>query len=521
MEQRYSQIEKEALGIVLACEKFKDYVLGKHISIETDHKPLVPLFSKTDLANLPPRILRFRLKLSRFIYDIGHVPGKLLFTADTLSRAPTTRVATNREDVAMEVFVQAVVASLPASQSRLEEYRQGQQNDDVCSQAIIYCQSEWPNRGEVSKELMQYWTVRTELSYVDGLLLYRNRIVVPKKLQRETLQKIHSGHQGIVKCHERVLTSVWWPGVLQQLEDFIKTCPECLQTASLTREPLLQTPLPNHPWERVGADLYQFKGSVYLVVVDYFSRYIEIQRMTSTTASNVITALKAIFARHGIPVVLMSDNGPQFNCKEMKEFAEAYNFKHVTSSPLYPQSNGLAERSVRTVKELLRNAEDIYLALLAYRATPLPWCHLSPTELLMGRRVRTNVPQIAQQFVPEWPYLEQFKAADKRYKKNQKEAYDTRRRVQSLPELDDDLPVWVNMQNGQVPGTIVRQANTPRSYHVNVPSGQVRRNRRDLRPRLQPSPDNTGDQQPPGDPPDGIRTRSRTGTAIRPPDRLT
>ena len=177
----------------------------------------------------------------------------------------------------------------------------------------------------------------------------------------------------------------------------------------------------------------------------------------------------------------------------MEDFTEAYNFKHVTSSPLYPQSNGLAERSVRTVKELLRNAEDIYLALLAYRATPLLWCHLSPTELLMGRRVRTNVPQIAQQFVPEWPYLEQFKAADKRYKKNQKEAYDTRRRVRSLPELDDDLPVWVNMQNGQVPGTIVCQANTPRSYHVNVPSGQVRHNRRDLRPRLQPSPDNAGD----------------------------
>ena len=153
---------------------------------------------------------------------------------------------------------------------------------------------------------------------------------------------------------------------------------------------------------------------------------------------------------------------------------------NFTSSPLYPQSNSLAERSVRTVKELLRDAEDINLALLAYRATPLLWCHISPTELLMGRRVRTNVPHIAQQFVPEWPYLEQFKAADKKYKKNQKDVYDTRRRVQSLPELDDDLPVWMNMQNGHVPGTIVRQANTPHSYHVNVPSGKVMRNRRDL-----------------------------------------
>ena len=139
----------------------------------------------------------------------------------------------------------------------------------------------------------------------------------------------------------------------------------------------------------------------------------------------------------------------------------------------------------------------------------------------MGCRVRTNVPQIAQQFVPEWPYLEQFKAADKRYNKNQKKAYDTRRRVQSLPELDDDLPVWVNMQNGQIPGTIVRQANTPHLYHVNVPSGQVRHNQRDLRPCLQLSPDNAGNQQSPGDPPDGIRTRSCMGVTIHPPDRLT
>ena len=143
MEQRYSQIEKEALGIVLACEKFKDYVLGKHISIETDHKPLVPLFSKTDL---PPRILRFRLKLSRFIYDI--VMSLESYCLQVIRYLEHLLLMLQPiEDVSMKVFVQAVVASLPASQSRLEEYRQDQQNDDVCSQAIIYCQSEWPNRG--------------------------------------------------------------------------------------------------------------------------------------------------------------------------------------------------------------------------------------------------------------------------------------------------------------------------------------------------------------------------------------
>ena len=87
-KRRYSQIEKEALALVWACEKFGDYVIGKDITLETDHKPLVPLLGKTNLDCLPPRVLRFRIRLMRFSYTISHVPGKQLYTADTLSRAP-------------------------------------------------------------------------------------------------------------------------------------------------------------------------------------------------------------------------------------------------------------------------------------------------------------------------------------------------------------------------------------------------------------------------------------------------
>ena len=165
-EQRYSQIEKEALGIVWACEKFKDYVLGKHIDLETDHKPLVPLLSTASLANLPPRILRFRLRLSQFLYDISHVPGKLLCTADALSRATTTHVPRDKEEVEMETFVQAIVSSLPASTARLG-YSKSQEEDSICSQIIKFCQSEWPKKAEISTELQPYCIVCTELSYVD------------------------------------------------------------------------------------------------------------------------------------------------------------------------------------------------------------------------------------------------------------------------------------------------------------------------------------------------------------------
>ena len=115
----------------------------------------------------------------------------------------------------------------------------------------------------------------------------------------------------------------------------------------------------------------------------------------------------------------MSDNGPQFACSKMEDSGAQYKFTHITSSPLYPQSNGLAERSVKTVKGLLRDAEDAYLALLAYRATPLPWCHLSPAELLMGCKIRTVVPQTKEQFKPNWPYLEEFEKTEKLYKQKQ------------------------------------------------------------------------------------------------------
>lgn len=120
------------------------------------------------------------------------------------------------------------------------------------------------------------------------------------------------------------------------------------------------------------------------MVVDYFSRYMEVQMLTTTTSTAVISILKSLFARHGIPSILVSDNGPQYSSKEMQEFAALYGFQHVTSSPHHPQSNGMAERAVKTAKNLLEKSADPHMALLSYRTTPLPWCGRSPAELLMG-----------------------------------------------------------------------------------------------------------------------------------------
>ena len=196
-KKRYSQIEKEALALVWACEKFSNYVIGKAIFLETNHKPLVLLLGKTNLDCLPPRVLHFRVRLMCFDYIISHVPGKHLYTADTFSCAPVASpdAITCQESAQTELFIQAITSNLPGSIDRLREYRAAQEQDSTCSQFIAFW---WPNKDQLTGDLLRYWRVRGELSLQDDLHLRDYGIVVPRSLQQETLHKIHSGHQGIL-----------------------------------------------------------------------------------------------------------------------------------------------------------------------------------------------------------------------------------------------------------------------------------------------------------------------------------
>ena len=155
----------------------------------------------------------------------------------------------------------------------------------------------------------------------------------------------------------------------------------------------------------IGSDLFQVKNDHYLFTADCFSRYPEVIKLTSTTSAAVIVTLNRQFARFGIPEIVRSDNGPQYDSAEFADFAKQYGFTHQTSSPRFPQSNGFVERMVKTVKKLLQQSDDPCLALLTFHSTPLPWCNLNPTELLMGRRLRTRLPKIPQHLKPTWSYL--------------------------------------------------------------------------------------------------------------------
>ena len=218
-----------------------------------------------------------------------------------------------------------------------------------------------------------------------------------------------------------------------------------------------------------------------MVVTDYFSRYIELVHLTETTSDALINRLKGIFARWGVPEKVISDNGPQYSSRAFSEFANKYGFEHVTSSPRYPQSNGLAERSVRTVKEML-GQEDPILALMIYRATPIEATGVSPAELMVGRPIRTTMPSLPRNMVPTAVTHDDVRQRDARYKERTADRYN--KGARPLPPLNPGDQVRVRDEVEKTwsePLTVAGEANGPRSYIIERQEGQrYRRNRRQL-----------------------------------------
>ena len=152
----------------------------------------------------------------------------------------------------------------------------------------------------------------------------------------------------------------------------------------------------SRPWSKVAADIFKLGPQQFLILVDYWSSYFEVQELKQIKLISVIHTRKVQFARHGIREVLVTDNGTQFSSSKFAKFAETWRFEHKTSSPRYPQLNGKVENAVKVCKALLKKAradnKDPLLAFLDWRNTPSEGLGTSPVQRLMGRKTRTLFP---------------------------------------------------------------------------------------------------------------------------------
>ena len=458
---------------------------------------MVAVFDTKKLDEITPKLLRMRLRLIRYSYDIRYIPGKQLGAAAILSRRPLLQYKDD-DDLEEHItpYVKGVTTGLPASDERLCQIILKQQNDLICQKLIEYSKTGWPTRKRTPLDLQEYWQHQGEIALSEGILLKVSRILIPGAVRRDILRKLHDGHQGITKCRARARESVWWSGLSRNIETLIMECSQCIQESGNHHESLMPAEFPERPWQKVTMDLFHLSDKWFLLVTDCYSRYPEVAALSSLRETEVITHLKSVFARHGTSEIVYSDNGTHFGpmlTSKFAQFAKKWEFRHVTTSPRFPQSNGFVEAAVKIIKRSLKKSDDAYKALQNYRATPTP-NGFSPAELLTGRRIRTAVPIIRVKLDPQIPDVKLIREREEKRRDVQKSNYDRHHGVRELTELEPGDSVWI--VDRRVSGTIVRRDSTSRSYIVPTGTRELRRNRFHLIPLAKEPEDDDEDIWP-------------------------
>ena len=400
-EKNYSQIDREALAIIYGIKKFHYYLYGRKFVLFSDNQPLCHILgSRKGLPSLAAaRILRWAIELAGYTYEVQHRPGHKNGCADALSRLPLRKEETNVEIIkwtreASECN-EATLAALPVTSKQISRYTL---KDPVLSKVTHCVRTGWP--ATVEESLNNFHNKRNEITIEDGCLLWGNRVIVPDELRAKLMEELHEGHQGIVKMKSLARMHFWWPLIDKQIEDMVRKCAVCQQNAD--NPPKLSHnswAWPDRPWRRIHIDFAQFEGDYYFVVVDAYSKWPEVVMMNQgTNAERTIEALRGIFSRQGLCEEIVADNGPPFPSKELQEFLQRNGIKSIFSAPFHPSSNGEAERFVKTLKRGLKKSKGKYSKfhrlhefLLVYRSTPHTLTGQTPSEMLMGRRIRTRL----------------------------------------------------------------------------------------------------------------------------------
>lgn len=401
-ERNYSQIEKEALAIIYGIRKFHQYLYGRRFTLITDHKPLTFILGpKKGIPVLATsRLQRWAIQLSSYQFDIKYRSTTKNGNADTLSRFPIDTDDDAELDYGAAKVNKLQLSKLPITASQIA---MATKNDILLSRVMYFVKNGWPCE-KPENELLPFYRVRDELTVEEGCLLRGIRVIVPDRYRDDILNELHGNHPGMVRMKALARMYVWWPNLDTDVETRVAKCESCRK--QLPNMPQSRTNpwlWPNKPWQRVHIDYAgPFLNEMFLVVVDAHSKWLDVVRMSSTSAESTINALRYMFSAYGLPKEVVSDNGPQFVAAEFELFLKNNGIRHIKSAPYHPSSNGEAERAVRTFKTGMKTLEDeegtfnqkLATFLLSYRTTPHTLTKVTPSELFMGRKLRTRLDSI-------------------------------------------------------------------------------------------------------------------------------
>ncbi|UYV64000.1 K02A2.6-like [Cordylochernes scorpioides] len=400
-ERRYAVIDKEALAVIFGVSKFAQYLLGRKFKILTDHKPLVGIFNpkKPIPQVLSPRMLRWCLTLAAYTYSIEYKPGKVNCNADALSRLPLNECPSVVPNPSEVFFIESEHAAINSS-----EVAKLTNKDPILSKVKFWAMNGWPER-KVDDKFRDFVSKSSEISVHKDCLLWGSRVIIPERLRKDILNLLHDTHIGIVGTKALARGLCWWPKMDGDIERMISSCAVCL---SCSHDPpktdVYPWIWPSRPWSRLHIDhAGPFQGKLLLVVVDAYSKWIEAKIVSTTSTETTINCLKEIFATHGLPDVIVSDNGTSFTSELFRTFLKRNGVRHILCAPYHAASNGQVERAIQTLKNLLRKNSSgnwttrLSRSLLSMRIAINSTTQKSPAQLLMNR----NLKSLLNKFHPE------------------------------------------------------------------------------------------------------------------------
>ncbi|XP_054278713.1 uncharacterized protein K02A2.6-like [Macrosteles quadrilineatus] len=390
-ERNYSQLDREALATVFGVSHFYNYLYGLHFTLITDNAPLSRIFHES--KSLPPmtssRLLRYASFLSGFNYSIRFKKGEANANVDCLSRAPVTQ-----HSETLDIFLNNEVTLLHSE--TIFEISSTNLNATILARETEADQ----NLREIKRKLL---SSSTDLPYTldNGVLFKETRAVIPNSLQPQVLQQLHATHVGITKMKQLARRYVYWQGIDKDIEKLVQSCEICAHIKfNPPKAPLHPWVEPEENWERIHIDYAgPFQNHYFLVCVCAKSKWVEVKVLRNApTTSNTIILLDNIFSSNGYPQVMVSDNATIFTSAEFKKYCSSNGIFQKLIAPGHAATNGLAERTIQTLKQRLKALEDdhrqihtkVQEILQQYRATPLSNGQ-SPAERYLHRRIRIKL----------------------------------------------------------------------------------------------------------------------------------
>ena len=438
-----------AVAVGLECSKY--YTLGcKKLVVATDHKPLLSILNDRALDTVVnPRLLRIKERTLAWQFDVVYVPGGRQAAADALSRKKTgvavlsawsgydmehmdmeetlqAEVLVNMLDVAGSGEDQVEIMATDAEPKLVtwQELQEATNNDKVLVKLREEIQRGMADSmHDVPAELKEFHRYRHGLLVMDGVVTYKQRLVVPVSLQKRVLETLHAAHQGVSGMINRAEQSIFWPSITTDITRVRAMCRTCVRNSpSQPAGKPVRPPSPSYPFQLVVADYCHMNGVNYLVIADRYSGWLSVLYVGKGEfdTDKLIEEFRDYFLSFGVVEEISSDSASQFMSSKFQKFLRQYGVRQRLSSSYFPHSNSRAELGVKSGKRILMdnmspdgkvNTDRFLRAMLQYRNTPQPDTRMSPAQIVYGRYLRDFIPVVNNKYEPkqEWSMVQEYR----------------------------------------------------------------------------------------------------------------